>query len=162
MKTYSLIIFLAFLFGCTNSNKSKNETGAAQIKNAEWILGQWENISEEGKSVENWEKLNDSIFTGDSYFLSKGDTAFSEEIRLEVINDTLYYVPTVKDQNSGQPVYFRLKTTSVNKIVFENEKHDFPKLISYTRVSEDSLVAEISGEINGNFDKRQFPMKRMK
>ena len=47
-------------------------------------------------------------------------------------------------------------------IVFENPQHDFPQIISYTKINADSLVAEISGSKNGQELKQTFPMKRVK
>jgi hypothetical protein len=46
------------------------------------------------------------------------------------------------------------------KMVFENEQHDFPQQISYQKLSRDSLVAEISGVIKGEFRAQQFPMRK--
>lgn len=50
---------------------------------------------------------------------------------------------------------------SETQLVFENLKHDFPQIISYTKVTSDSLVAEISGTKNGQKQKQIFPMKRI-
>lgn len=46
-------------------------------------------------------------------------------------------------------------------LVFENPMHDFPQIISYTKITCDSLVAQISGEKNGQERKQAFPMKRV-
>jgi|GEM_PF-3228321 len=58
-------------------------------------------------------------------------------------------------------LYFKMevKSMSETQLVFENLKHDFPQIISYTKVTSDSLVAEISGTKNGQ--KQIFPMKQM-
>lgn len=74
----------------------------------------------------------------------------------------LYYIPTVKNQNEGLPVRFAAKTISENQLVFENPQHDFPQIIAYTKITSDSLIAEISGTKNGQKRKQTFPMKRMK
>jgi hypothetical protein len=47
-------------------------------------------------------------------------------------------------------------------MIFENPAHDFPQFISYTKITTDSLVAEISGTKNGQARKQRFPMKRIK
>lgn len=160
MKNYIILISLAFLIGCDNSNNHGNGDAVEQLKNAEWLLGKWVNTTDEGESVEIWEKASDSTFHGLNYFVMNGDTSFSEEIRLAVIHDTLYYIPIVRDQNSGQPIYFQLKSASADQLIFENEKHDFPQFISYTKVTGDSILAEISGEKSGIKKKVQFPMRR--
>jgi len=60
------------------------------------------------------------------------------------------------------PVRFATKTISETQLVFENPQHDFPQTISYTKITADSLVAEISGTKNGHERKQIFPMKRVK
>jgi hypothetical protein len=68
----------------------------------------------------------------------------------------------VKDQNAGLPVAFTLTQASENRLVFENPAHDFPQKITYTRITGDSLLAEISGTINSEEKSQQFPMTRVK
>ncbi|WP_219226216.1 DUF6265 family protein [Pedobacter antarcticus] len=132
------------------------------IKKAEWLLGTWKNSSSKDSTFEQWTKTNSGEFTGKSYVLKEGDTVIKETIRLVQEKGTLFYIPVVKNQNNGLPVRFNLKSISDAELVFENMMHDFPQFISYTRISKDSLVAEISGTINGQERKRNFPMKRLK
>lgn len=94
--------------------------------------------------------------------LRGGDTLVRETISLEMRDGELYYIPTVKDQNSAQPVLFRRIASGPDSIVFENPAHDFPTMIKYVRVSADSLLAEISGMSGGQLRKREFPMSRVK
>ena len=44
--------------------------------------------------------------------------------------------------------------------MFENPGHDFPKKISYTKITNDSLVAEISGQQQGKPASEKFAMKK--
>ncbi len=162
MKIINTLIVLSMIIGCTNTPTIHKETPNLQLKNAEWFLGKWENRTGDGIMGEEWIKENDSTFTGKGYVLKNADTVFSEKLLLSVINDTLYYIPVVKDQNAGQPVYFKLTSASNNLLVFENKKHDFPQLIKYSKITSDSIIAEISGSLNGKESIRQFPMNRQK
>jgi hypothetical protein len=47
-------------------------------------------------------------------------------------------------------------------LVFENPKHDYPKKITYTQITEDSLEAEISGILEGKASSEKFSMKKIK
>ncbi|PZR26469.1 MAG: hypothetical protein DI535_14460 [Citrobacter freundii] len=127
---------------------------------AEWLLGKWENQTQRGKMVEEWSKLNDSTFAGRSYVITATDSIALESILLKKERNDLYYIPTVKGQNNDQPVKFKLKSSDTNSLVFENPAHDFPQKISYTLESERSLLAEISGMMNGQQRSRKFPMKK--
>lgn len=90
------------------------------------------------------------------------DTIVFENIQFVQEQGRLFYIPTVKNQNNGLPVRFSSKTISETQLVFENPEHDFPQIISYTKISADSLVVEILGTKNGQETKQNFPMKRVK
>ncbi len=132
------------------------------IKKAEWLIGTWECKTPKGSIYETWSKTNDNEFSGKSYIIKEKDTIVFETIRLVQEQDGLFYTPTVKNQNDGLPVRFALKTISNTEMVFENPEHDFPQMISYTKIEKDSLTAEISGVKNGQERKQSYPMKRIK
>ncbi|MCZ6703881.1 MAG: DUF6265 family protein [Ignavibacteria bacterium] len=159
MKTRLNIVFIivgiSIFYGC-NTDTEK------QIKKAEWLIGTWENKTSRGSIFETWNRVNDNELSGKSYILKDKDTIVFETIRLLQENDILFYIPVVNNQNDGLPVRFTSKTISDTKLVFENLKHDFPQLISYSKINTDSLVAEISGIKNGQERKQTFPMKRVK
>jgi len=132
------------------------------IKKAGWLIGTWENKTQRGSLFETWSQLNENEFSGKSYMVKDKDTMVFETIRLLQEKEQLFYIPVVKNQNGGQPVRFALKSISENSLVFENPVHDFPQLISYTRITSDSLLAEISGTRNGQPRSQRFPMKKVK
>ena len=133
-----------------------------QLDKASWLLGTWQNHSPEGVATEVWRQENDSVYAGSSHFVIGQDTVSAESIRLEASGQGLAYIPTVKGQNNDAPVRFTLSTTTDKQLVFENPAHDFPQKISYAQVSPDSLVAEISGTIEGQVQAQAFPMRRVR
>lgn len=133
-----------------------------QLRKATWLVGIWENKSRRSPVYETWAQVSDTALQGRSYMIPGRDTIVFERIQLIERSDTLYYIPTVEKQNNARPVTFTLKKITEDELVFENEAHDFPQLISYTRISADSLLAEISGQKNGQVRKQTFPMKRVK
>lgn len=157
---------LILMVSCT-SNQSTEDNGVLatandEINKAYFFIGEWENREKDGVMTERWQKLNDSVFTGESYFISGNDTMSSEKITIEQRGKGLYFIPTVRGQNNNQPVEFKLTESSPTHVVFENPKHDFPEKITYTLLTKDSLLAEISGMIDNNPTTHQFPLKRVK
>lgn len=148
------IMGLAVLFAWTTRQTN-------DLTKAEWLIGTWENKTPKGSLYETWSKINDHEFSGKSYMVKDKDTLVFEHIRLVQEEDGLFYIPTVKNQNDGLPVRFTSKTISETQLVFENPQHDFPQIISYTKINADSLVAEISGTKNGQARKQLFSMKRV-
>lgn len=155
IKFFIVVVGLTVLYAWTT--KTTND-----IAKAEWLIGTWESKTSKGNIYETWSKETDNKFSGKSYLVKEKDTIVFENIQLVQQQDGLFYIPTVKNQNDGLPVRFAAKTISATQLVFENPKHDFPQFISYTKISADSLVAEISGTKNGQERKQYFSMKRIK
>jgi len=151
------IVIVSVIIFCAWTTKQINN-----IKKAEWLIGNWENKTPKGNIYETWSKASDNELTGKSYIVKEKDSIIFEKIRLVQEQYGLFYIPTVKNQNDNLPVRFAFKTISETQLIFENIQHDFPQIISYTKISADSLVAEISGTKNGQERKQTFPMKRVK
>jgi hypothetical protein len=159
------ILFLIVIYAaCKQKQKTRPETtkgsSGYKLETAKWLIGNWKDSLAEGFSSETWTKKNDTCFTGVSYFLKGKDTVSKEFIQLVLTGDSLYYIPVVKDQNKGQSVKFTNTLLNANQMVFENPLHDFPQKISYFLIKTDSMLAEISGTLNGKFRSVKFPMTR--
>lgn len=157
MKYYPTKVLLCFaiavLLSSCNDNYSK-------LEKANWFIGDWENTSDEGSFREIWTKKNDSIYSGLSIVVIEQDTVFYENMSLEQIKDSIFYNVSVKGQNKDQAVSFYLTSSDDDKLVFENPNHDYPSKITYSKVSNDSIVAEIFGLKDGKKITESFPMNR--
>lgn len=132
-----------------------------QLADASWLLGKWEQKTKKGTIYETWKSSSDSSYAGKSYLLKEKDTVVLETVSLLQKDGTLFYIPTVTNQNNNMPVSFKVTFSSDNKLIFENPAHDFPQKITYTLISSDSLMAEISGILNNKQQLRRFPMRRV-
>lgn len=166
-KKYTVAILAAILaFSCKEAHDAKlpepelAEKTYSELAKADWFLGRWENNSSEGNLSETWQKENDSTFQGASYFVIGKDTVFAESVKLWQKGNQLIYEVTVPGQNGSRPVEFAMTSSNGKQIVFENPQHDFPNKITYTKVANDSLVAEISGNKNGKPSSETFRMKK--
>jgi len=144
------LLGILLTYSCTTANS----------KLPEWLVGTWSNETKRGIIFESWRSVNNEL-VGISYSLNNGDTTVYETIRIIEEGDEVFYIPTVKAQNNEQAVRFLAKRISSEKLVFENPSHEFPQVITYQRISADSLVAEISGVINEQQREQRFPMKRV-
>lgn len=157
MKNIIVSAIIGVIIFCSWTAQQKSE-----IKKAEWLIGTWENKTARGSMYETWVKISDDELSGKSYMLKEKDTIVFETIRLVQEQNSFFYIPKVKGQNDGLPVRFTAKIFSDKELLFENPQHDFPQIISYTKINADSLVAEISGIKNGKDRTQTFPMKRVK
>ncbi len=134
----------------------------SQLDQASWLIGTWENKTSRGSMYETWRRVDEKALAGRSYMLREKDTIVFENVQLVQEAAGVVYIPTVEGQNNGQPVRFPLTKLTATELVFENPEHDFPQVITYTKIHEDSLVASIAGTKNGKQRKQLFPMHRLK
>lgn len=159
------IILTIFLCSCENEkrqviHRSPNASKFLKLEQASWVLGSWENKSDEGHLIEAWRMMNDSTYVGYSYYIIENDTVSSEKIRLQQRGNELFYIPLVKGQNQGKAINFKMTLASNDSLIFENPEHDYPQKITYVKIHSDSLCAEISGISDGKPKKDLFPMRR--
>jgi hypothetical protein len=143
---------LLLIWSCTNNESVLPD----------FLIGTWKNETSRGIIYESWTKENELELVGLGYSLANGDTTVYETLSIIKEPDAMYYIPRVMDQNEAQPVRFKAKEVTLKKLVFENPSHDFPQVITYRRIAADSIMAEISGSIDGQQRIQRFPMKRVK
>jgi len=162
MKRNLAIALICTFAACSQKPTIENESiKPKKIAQANWLVGTWFSESGGRRNYETWNKYNDSTYVGRSYSIQHGDTISSESIMLVQEGEEINYVPTVQGQNNNMPVKFKLVSSDSNKLIFENPAHDFPQEITYWSVPPDSLIAEISGAINGEHQAQKFPMRRV-
>lgn len=145
-----------FLLSSCNAYKNVN------LSTADWLMGTWEIKSSKGVLYESWKKGSYNEFVGKSYIIKDNDTLVLETIQLINESDRIFYIPTVNNQNEGLPIRFEAKTFAKDSLLFENQEHDFPQNISYTKITKDSIVAKISGTVNGEVRSQTFRMRRVR
>jgi hypothetical protein len=87
----------------------------------DFLLGTWK--MENKEVYENWDKLNEGTLKGFSYKLNDGQMLISEYLDIRKVGKEIFYTATVINQNSGEPVDFKL-TKSDSSYIFENPNHD--------------------------------------
>ena len=153
-------IFLVFVIFIVSCNNNSTEKEFDKLDKLNWLIGNWGNKMPDGLLVEKWKKENDSTFIGKSFFINTKDTVHYESIILTQNADELIYSATVTGQNNNEPVDFKLTSETENEFTFENPNHDYPQKITYKKVSDDSLVATISGIQQGKVSQESFGMKK--
>lgn len=164
-KIVTIFIFISVLFSCNSSKQEEATTNSKKVNlldTAKWFIGTWQNQTSDGLFTEQWNQINDSVYSAIStVVVNQKDTVFFESILLEQKSNELFYTVSVKDQNKELPVPFKLVNTTANQLVFENPTHDFPTRITYLKISEDSIVASISGLVDGKEKTEEFQMKKI-
>jgi hypothetical protein len=153
------ILVLSLTLALTSCQKSKN---VSKIVGTDWLLGKWENKSDNGHLIETWTKVNDSLFVGESYFIKEKDTLHSEKIELKQKGENLFYISTIKGQNNDKPVTFKHNIEIEKQWIFENTKNEYPKKIIYKPFSKNHLLIEISGMQQEKPSSTKYSLKKSK
>jgi hypothetical protein len=138
---YLVILLLVNLFACQNVNAPDHH------KFFNKILGEW--TLDNRPVIEKWTYIN-KTYKASVMKISGSDKIITEEITILEKEDGVFYAASVKDQNNGEAVLFKLVKISENRAVFENLNHDFPKRITYEFVNENFIKATIEGESEGD------------
>lgn len=162
-KKIIVLLLITTLISCKKKGSDDSDQNEKdKIKMAHWLIGKWENKSEEGTLSETWKKSNDSTYEGQSYYIRGKDTVHFETIRLQQTAEELSYSAMVKGQNNDKTIHFALTNSTEKQLIFENPKHNYPKKISYTQLSKDNLVTEISGIQQGKPSSEKYAMIKTK
>ena len=134
------------VFGiCLLSLVSKEAINGNQDKlsSFKWLIGTWVSITPEGKLMETWLPMNDSLYQAQATLYKKTtETVNLESLQLMRRDNNYYLIPTV---GNAQPVEYRITSSTKNSFVAENPAHDFPRKIVYILYKKDSLHAYIEG-----------------
>jgi hypothetical protein len=146
------LVLLLILVGC---NAKKNN-----LSDFKALEGTWISSDKSGEFIEKWSTIEATEMVGTSYMVLKGDTIFSEVMKLIIEKDSVYYCPLVTGENNGKAIRFKLTSKSTRKWIFENKTHDFPQQIIYQFKGNDSLIAIVQGNEDNRFRKLEFRMRR--
>jgi len=152
-----VILYLLLLLFFASCQKSKE---VSKILGADWLLGKWENKSDEGNLLEIWKKANDSVFLGESYFIKGKDTLHSEKIELQQKGENLLYISTIKGENNDKPLTLTHNIEIEKQLVFENPKSEYPRKIVYKPIAKDRIFIEVSGMQQDKPSSVRYSMKK--
>jgi hypothetical protein len=90
-------ICFAILFSLITVSNAQNSANAYQLKNIEWLLGEWKRTNPgSGKSgLEKWTKTSESEFKGIGLTMKGKDTSFIEKLKIVFKDGYLFYVAEV-------------------------------------------------------------------
>jgi hypothetical protein len=122
---------------------------AGDLKELDWIVGEWKRDGRRGEVYESWQRLSDRTIEGDSWIVSSSDGKEYpiESLLLIEMAGELFYIPKVAENE--YPVPFRRTSMEPGHVVFENPTHDFPQKIIYHRNGDHGLTVTIVGPGQG-------------
>jgi hypothetical protein len=131
---------------------------AKDVSDLGWMAGHWAGAIGRAQGEEHWIAPKAGTMLGVSRTIVKDRTVAFEFLRIERRADGIYYVA----QPGGRaPTDFKLTKSTNTLAVFENPKHDHPKVITYRLDDAKSLVAIIEGDEGGQHKRQEFRFNRI-
>ncbi len=157
------ICIILFFISCKKYDSLGREIKEYEkIKNASWLVGEWQKKDSIGTLFESWRIENDSILIGNSYFINEKDTIHKEDIELTESKEIMIYEATIKGENNDEPIPFQLTESTDSILFFENPKHNYPSNIKYVLNKDKSLKITISGTQKGVISAINYSLFRIK
>jgi hypothetical protein len=124
-----------------------------------WLEGEWEGMTEQNITREEWTRSNDKLMTGGGYVLAGTDTVFKEHLKLMARDTNIYYIVFIP----GRPdsTVFTLTRYANDEAVFENPEHDDPQRVIYKKTGTDSIYAYTESATLQGIKRIEYPFKRI-
>jgi len=136
----SLVIVLGlWVLACGLSAQSAPPVRAS-ISQVAWLAGNWAGGGPVGIE-ERWAPPAGGAMLAVSRTITGDRMVAFEFLRIVERNGTLVYMA---QPNGNPPTEFRLSAITSESATFENEAHDFPKVIAYARKPDGTLEARVS------------------
>lgn len=152
-----LSMYKLVLFG-TLGLSSLLAQATSDVADLGWIAGHWAGPVGRANAEEHWITPAAGVMLGVSRTVVGDRMVEFEFLRIEKRPDGIYYVA----QPGGRPpTDFKLTRSAATLAVFENPRHDHPKIISYRLDGVSTLVATIEGDEGGKHKRQEFRFQRV-
>jgi hypothetical protein len=161
---FIVVVFaLLFLQSCKKYDANGNEIKEyEELNKANFLLGEWEKKDSIGVLKEKWIAIDDSTFTGTSFFIiNEKDTIHRESMELMQDGEYLIYRTTIKGENKDEPIPFQKIDEKDSLLVFTNPKHEYPNKISYQLNKDKTVKTTISGIIKGKKSSETYTITQL-
>ena len=111
-----------------------------------FLEGTWKTA--EGNSFEHWDRVDANAMKGFGFRMEKGLPVVSEYLEISRKENQVIYIATVLDQNQGEGIPFVLVYKD-STYSFENNGHDFPRIIRYKPVTRNRIYVYVGTEEEG-------------
>jgi lactoylglutathione lyase len=110
---------------------------SAQINHLAYLKGTWKVDHKE--LYEHWDSISPSHLKGFGYILREGQQIVTEYLDIKQEGKNIIYTATALGQNNGNAISFSSTNVQEISVTFSNPKHDNPKQITYSKLSDTSI-----------------------
>lgn len=153
MRTILSLLLLIGAFGLGASAADAEPGAAASLDDLAWMTGYWVG---EG-SEEFWTAPAGGMLVGIHRDVFPNGKSFFEYLRIEADSAGIVYQASPR---GSEPVPFRLKSWSKQRVSFENLRHDYPHRIIYWLDADGALHSRVEGMRQGKRRSSEWAWRR--
>ena len=112
----------------------------------DFLEGTWKVA--DGTNYEHWDRAGPTTLKGVMFSVESGLPVVTEYLEIKRLGDKVIYTATVLDQNRGEGIPFTMVRKD-SAYSFENQEHDFPRIIRYKPVTSDRISVYVGTEERG-------------
>ncbi len=129
------IVCATVIFSCKSKLKS----------DFNFLMGSWKlETSDSTYIIEKWNKVDSLNYEGLVYNISPNGMELSEELKIEISDEGIYYIPIIGVISEDNPIFkFKLVSQDNGLHIFENKENEFPTQISYQLIDDSTLHAAL-------------------
>lgn len=131
----AITALLLIAFAVTSCSDSKEHF---QISDLE---GEWYDAKQ--AAHEEWKVVGKNHLKGKGFEINGADTNVFEILEIKEINGTVTFLADVEAAMGQGIVDFPLVGRTKHGLVFINKEHDYPQVLSYEKISADSLKVTV-------------------
>jgi hypothetical protein len=109
----------------------------------------WQSQDGMNNQIEEWNKVNDELWTGKGYVRDGLDTTFIEFLTIRKQDNKTTFYTQVNNLHTGEKVPFEMSLQNKDRAEFSNSDYSFPKKIVYEMKSDKELVIYMEGPQDG-------------
>lgn len=153
---------LMFALSACRSTTGLNATQRVeQLNRIAWMCGNWLWEGGDDRMIEMWQRQNDTLYAGRSFFLLQGDTVFSENIRIQPGKRHLYYNVEMETDGKKKSHSFIITKISRNAFIAEDPQNEDLNRITYTGKSGVQITIVTRGLEDGRMVNEEYKMRRI-
>ena len=131
MKSFFFLLLLLVTLAGFNYSPHLPEDKISQFK---WLIGTWSANNSEGRIIETWLPMNDSLYSGQgTMFRKTTETVSLGNSQFQRRRSDYYFTP------ANSTIEYKVVNMSKTSFVAENKSASYPKKISYILFIKDSL-----------------------
>ncbi|MDD4213602.1 MAG: DUF6265 family protein [Bacteroidales bacterium] len=125
------LLFFALIFISCNTPKKLAIQKIATFKKMEWLTGKWKIMSSTYIYEENWTKVSDTLYAGESIMRISLDTVLYDIMNIRAGENYIFLSSKSKISSNGKLNIYKLTKISKDKIIFENPGNTEQSSITY-------------------------------